>query len=38
LKKPANTTTVTVVIRGAYCSYCDSGDKGSLPVIWNVIV
>jgi hypothetical protein len=22
--------TVIVVIRGAYCSYCDSGDRGSL--------
>ena len=22
--------TVIVVIGGAYCSYCDSGDKGSL--------
>jgi len=22
--------TVTVVIGGAYCSYCDSGNRGSL--------
>ena len=22
--------TVVVVIGGAYCSYCDSGDRGSL--------
>ena len=22
--------TVTVVLRGAYCSYCDSGDRGRL--------
>jgi len=25
-----NVVTAIVVMEGAYCSYCDSGDRGSL--------